>query len=64
MWQIRPSELPDDMPPMALELFQAADGRLVLFQFDIDRKGRDAEAPWWRMIRSYTRFDQRSGDDG
>ena len=32
MWQVTPSELPFDMPPMALELWQADDG-WHLFQF-------------------------------
>ncbi len=60
MWQIRPNELPIDMPCMALELWLVplpSDDlapKLVLFQmFTADRK-RD----WYLRVTGFARFEQ------
>jgi hypothetical protein len=64
MWQITPKEMPKDMPPMALELWMDVDGKLVFFQFFIDRytpkRGATARTSddWYKHILGYARFDQ------
>ena len=54
MWQIRPDELPADLPPMALELWMDAGGKLHLFQFLLE----DREEHWYQRIIHCTRFEQ------
>ena len=53
LWQIVPSELPPDLPDMALELWVDGNGRLHMFQFLVDGRGDQ----WWRRIQCTTRFE-------
>lgn len=53
MWQITPKELPKDMHPMALELWQNTKGEMVLFQFFIDGK---RTGDWYHRVSGWTRF--------
>lgn len=56
LWQITPTELPRDVPGMALELWQTPEGKLVLFQLFTDRRRHD----WYQRVAGYVRYDQQS----
>ena len=57
LWQITPSELPADLRPMALELWDTADG-LVLLQLLVDGERR---GDWYNRVEGFALFDHRRG---
>ena len=52
MWQITPREMPSDMAPQSLELWQTPEG-LVLLQMHVE----DRKADWYLRVRGVTRFN-------
>lgn len=60
-WQICPSELPDGLPEMALELWNGGDNQLHLLQFLLLRD-KSGEVPWYDRIAACLHFIEAPGN--
>lgn len=57
LWQIRPDELPEDLNPMVLELWQDGED-LHLFQLMLP-VNCDRKSGWWSQVEGVIHFVQK-----